>query len=243
MTLLGASDMVLSKYADMFSTVGREFGDFEVEGLDLEYNSFDTSVFSNIKITSSLLRCTGFTRANISGAVFLDCDFSEASLDKAVLTNVFFLNCDLTKTSFRDSTLKNVSFTSSYGAIDLTNSDLTGCIFFQSLLCGSNMHGALIKDTTLEQCDLSSCFLSRRTSFEDVRISGCDITGLYVSHVNGAETTVLAECVYKPYMGDIEGAKHNILPLELNDDPDYVSINGHQAKLYCSSMEEYKAVL
>jgi uncharacterized protein YjbI with pentapeptide repeats len=237
--LLGASAMQLAYDSEMYVCCGEFFGAFEAHGLIVPHGQFDNATFKDIKFQDSDFTASSFDKASLTDVSFADCNLEGVDFGSAELEEVSFIGCDLSKVSFESASLKRVTITDCIGGMDFADAEITKGIFYETDMGCSSLYNTFITDTVFSRCDLSRCFLSHETKFEDVKISNCDITELSLTLARGGDEVVLFSCTYRPYINITSKTKPLMLPAAGQTTVSYTTRNS-SATLYCSSLEEYR---
>lgn len=245
-----AEDMANVLCTPYFSCSGERFGNFETEGEDFSHGAFDQGTFTTITFDNCDFANASFEKAELKYICFIDCDFTNANFDSAHLEECSFINCGLSQSSFQNGTLINITITESQGPIDFADAELVGGVVYETNLTKSSFHNTTLEGVVFGKCTMTDLFMSHKTSFSAVTLSGCDITDVYFVMADGGDSIEYKDCIYMPYLQELRykgsgGLYPRQRPPKLNvHHAPHVSYGWNEsAELVCSSMAEYREVV
>jgi uncharacterized protein YjbI with pentapeptide repeats len=167
----GALKMTRDELLRIFNERPHKLRDLPASGVDLrgchladisfENSNFSGAILSNCDLDSAIFNDCCLDRTALDGANLWKARFYESSLQSANLSGANLCRSSFQSSSLQCANLQNVDFTrAGFHDIDLREADLTGAIFFETVMERVRAHGARGAwfrpgDNRIEQLDMS----------------------------------------------------------------------------------------
>lgn len=145
------------------------------KGCNLKNVDLSFMILTDVDFSNSISKSTNFTSSNLSRSKFNHSNLNHALFKKAILIDTQMDSIyDFSHATFERATIKNVSFIDSYSRIaTFISSNIENSNFKGTTLSKCKMSGAIIKNTIIENVDLSESDISY-TTFTDARALGAN---------------------------------------------------------------------
>lgn len=163
-------------------------------GVDLDNANLSRAQLSGANLAGAIyLKKANFTKANLTEANLsqiksgLDCNFTQAQLDKATITgsrleNSNFTQAELSETDFSNSSLENSNFTlANMNDVIFTGTNLIDTNFTQATLDAVNLEQAVLRNADFTGARIS------RSNFTKANLKGANFTKADLSEQDSSQ--------------------------------------------------------
>ena len=236
-----------------FTKANLSFADFsnaEIKNANFSEAIVTHAVFDNADASNSIfngaqLNSTTFIETNLNNikcdakTIFIDNDFSNATLDEAVLNNVRFLpGCNFTKTTFIKAQLnKGFFYNSTFSKTNFSNAQLNNSIFHKSTGNNVQLKGIgtplTILNMRIDECTFDNWEIDK-VNFHDTTLQNGSFTESKFYNVTFSKSILtkldmsktLADHLsfYKSLLVDVQFCDSALKDFELKDPREDVSI-------------------
>ncbi len=141
------------------------------EECDLEKASFKSAQITGCDFNRTVAKQASFLRANIRASQMQKCDFSETIFKGAILTNLTTRETNFSDAVFNYAKLDHVTFEGNLNYVSFHDADFSRVYIKQSSLLGTSFLNASVKESCIQNSDLTDCLLF---DTKDIfQLSGC----------------------------------------------------------------------
>lgn len=154
----------LEKHKKWLDSDGQDGVRFQANNENFTGIDFSHKDIRKAEFKSCVLDYCNFYNANLgNAATFWTCSVKKSLFVNAQLENTQFVSCEISDCSFRNARFTRAYITGNYShnlSSELSNNDLSGCQFKDSVITNFNLFGSTIDNAKIENTQFNMCDMS-----------------------------------------------------------------------------------